>query len=296
MLGRALSLKRAVRPVGGTRRRASTLIELLVVIFVIALLISILIPSLKRSMDLAHATACRHNLRELGTSLQMYMLENDGWLPVSVPLPTWAVTASAKGGGEGESSAWFGKLFPTYMSDASVLRCPKDPFGYKIAQSGNTSKQDQVADFASYGINDFMLTAGGGYLANVERRPPRRPLDTILVGDLGPDREGGDTARMGSQGLSRNGSLMYWGDGFDPFSGEVNPTWVTRRHTSGIHMLTLNGSVRDARTTEIMRTPIKVYYPACAAGGCTFCNELLTPHYSFAKDRLFWWTGPIPTE
>ena len=290
MIGRVLPTWRNVR--SERSRRGSTLIELLVVIFVIALLISILIPSLKRSMDLAHATACRHNLRELGHSLTMYMLENDGWLPVSVALPQSSVTAS----GGNVSESWFGKLFPTYMTDATILRCPKDPLGYRIGATNASGNMDQVSDFASYGINDFMLTAGGGYLANVDRHPPRRPLDTILVGDLGPDHEGPQNARLSREVSGRDGSLMYWADGFDPFSGAVNPTWVTKRHVSGIHMLTLTGSVRDVRTAELMRTPIKVHYTNCAVGGCTLCNELLTPHYSFAKDRLFWWTGPIPTD
>lgn len=57
-------------------RRAFTLIELLVVISVIALLVSILLPSLTGAMDLAKTTVCMTNLRQVGFAAQMYAQQN----------------------------------------------------------------------------------------------------------------------------------------------------------------------------------------------------------------------------
>src|SRR5262245_46475893 len=112
-------------------RRASTLIELLVVIFVIGLLISILLPSLKRSMDMAKATSCKNNLRELGRALFIYQTESNGWLPVpAAALMANSNNATASAGSD--SDPWFARLFPTYLPDFSVLQCPKDPFAYRI--------------------------------------------------------------------------------------------------------------------------------------------------------------------
>src|SRR3990170_8145494 len=94
----------------GASRRASSLIELLVVIAIIGFLLSLLIPSLKRSTDMASATVCRHHLRELGRSLDMYRMENDGWLPVAAPVLSNPLERE-------NPEPWFGKLFPSYIPD-----------------------------------------------------------------------------------------------------------------------------------------------------------------------------------
>src|SRR3990172_4842147 len=58
-----------------------TLIELLVVVAIIALLISILLPSLKRARDQAKCTVCLANLHDLGMALQTYAHENHPYFP-----------------------------------------------------------------------------------------------------------------------------------------------------------------------------------------------------------------------
>jgi len=62
-------------------RSAFTLIELLVVVAIIALLISILLPSLSQAREQAKAVKCGANLHQMGLCLTMYLDEHRGYFP-----------------------------------------------------------------------------------------------------------------------------------------------------------------------------------------------------------------------
>ena len=83
------------------RTKAFTLVELLVVIGIIALLISILLPSLNRVRQQANSLKCLSNLRQFGTLIQMYAQSNKGSLPIgswdgSVPVGSTTTTKAEK--------------------------------------------------------------------------------------------------------------------------------------------------------------------------------------------------------
>jgi len=61
------------------RRRAFTLVELLVVIGIIALLVSILLPTLNRAREAANKVKCLSNLRQMGQANAMYVSQWKGW-------------------------------------------------------------------------------------------------------------------------------------------------------------------------------------------------------------------------
>ncbi len=66
-----------------TRARGFTLVELLVVVGIIALLISILLPSLTKARNAANTVNCLANLRQMGSGFQLYANAYNGAFPAT---------------------------------------------------------------------------------------------------------------------------------------------------------------------------------------------------------------------
>lgn len=72
---------KAIQTIVSTCRHAFTLIEVLVVVAVIALLISILMPSLGRARAAARNTQCLSNEHQFGVAIAAYATSNRDWVP-----------------------------------------------------------------------------------------------------------------------------------------------------------------------------------------------------------------------
>jgi prepilin-type N-terminal cleavage/methylation domain-containing protein len=144
------------------QRRGFTLIELLVVIAIIALLMSILMPALKRARQQARGVGCQSNLRQWGLMFAMYTQDNNGYFYSGY------LQGSSNNMGNGE---WWRECMRPLSKDKKMWLCPTAVKNRSAAvdQAFATNPFDawrvpasQGADVGSYAPNGWMCNPRAG--------------------------------------------------------------------------------------------------------------------------------------
>ena len=110
------------------KTRAFTLIELLVVIAIIAVLMAILMPTLRAAKDHARRIHCISNVKSLALGWFMYQEDNDGELVPGHTNPgQWVLRPSDGDTVEQKKQAIRdGLLYPYVGKEVDVYACPSD--------------------------------------------------------------------------------------------------------------------------------------------------------------------------
>jgi len=108
-----------------------TLPELLAVVAIIAILISLLLPSMQQAKENARRTACKANLHQIHVANMTYAAEHKGYIAQQGPWDVWSIwNKNFKPVWAGKSyqvDGWTGMgilYYHKYLSDGKAIWCP----------------------------------------------------------------------------------------------------------------------------------------------------------------------------
>lgn len=265
-----------------TGRRAFTMIELLVVIAMIAILAGILLPVLVMAKERARNAACISNLKQWGLLLRMYAEDDDGYF----------MSGHSTVPGEGPHAAWVLSFTNEYQQNPKLLLCP---MATARSGPGNPEIPTTMSDpkavpyggpntayifyhipspmdstqwlMASYGFNGWLYNPSRPVLQrrstvyNLRTEVSRGASDTPMFLDsmwrgAAPEETDTPPPASGAWGMEQE---QMW-------------TFAIFRHSKGVNIAFLDGSVRHSRAKDLWQLPWHKDWNYAAASGLTFPN------------------------
>lgn len=215
-------------------QKAFTLVELLVVIAIIAVLMAILMPSLRAVREQAKKTVCTAHVRGLMLSMRMYVDDNEG---ATAPAPNqglwdngWQNPPRIIRYGPYDSMAYWGIAYFPYGKNKKIFSCPSvkrvDDWPELGAPWGLPSQK--YFEYCSYGINNYVcskLLSDGTIIPKKIDHEFKHQAEVIAFQDHIEQRLDGIGSDMFCIGPNDSINLTQWRPSSQGGTGFVDSYW-----------------------------------------------------------------------
>jgi len=241
------------------RPRGFTLIELLIVVAVLALLVSILIPSLRKAVERARSAVCMSNQKNCGVAFVIYAEDWQGktvsmWQNAGGAIALWPALYS----GEPEQFSGIAGLTKYLHVGSGVFGCPSNPIYKKdLPAYGRTNYA--YAMYVAEWEHDHVF--GWNFSKNIEFGPPNPKLPFCQLHTLRRVSRPGEIVW-----LADSSGLRNWGDGgFGRMVASFNPHkelhWrgrVQLIHNEAANVLFYDGHVETRDMLSLYESPSNI--------------------------------------